>query len=293
MRHQKKIFLLVNPVSGKKKASAALKLLEPSLASAKIDYEVFFTERDKNGWVTIAQNLDSSFSDLIILGGDGTLNEAINGLKFDIPVGIIPCGSGNDYIKCLDLGNGLAAQIETAINGQIKTVDLGTCNGRKFLNGVGIGFDGQIVADLITEKTWIQGAAKYYYHVLKILSAYKAKLFDYHSDGVLHQKHLILLCIAKGTTFGGAFKLVPNAKLDDGKLHICEIGDLSPIKRFLNIGRLGRGSHTSLKEVATFHSEKIVVSSQPSLHAHIDGEYFGNPPFEFEVLKGSLRVRTN
>lgn len=293
MSNSKKIFILTNPVSGKKKAPTALAMLKKQLEAKAIEYVTFLTQIEKNGWVTVKENLDSTFTDLIILGGDGTLNESINGLNYDIPVGIIPCGSGNDYVKCLELGKSLEEQIHTSIYGEVKHVDLGVCNDRKFLNGVGIGFDGKIVSDLVTQKTWIQGAAKYYYHVLRILSSYKARIFDFHLDDVPHKKELILLCIAKGTTFGGAFKLVPEAKLDDGKLHICEIGDLKPIKRFLNIGRLGSGSHTSLKEVKIHQKEKILVERQPQLHAHIDGEYFGSPPFEFGVLKGGLKVRVS
>ncbi len=288
----KKLFVLVNPISGKHKSHKALALLKKSLQTNQISHEIFQTEEDKNGWKTVQSELDASFTDLIILGGDGTINEAINGLKFDIPVGIIPCGSGNDYVKCLDLGANLDEQINSAIFGKPTHVDVGVCNGRKFLNGVGIGFDGQIVFDLVNQKTWIKGAMKYYYHVLKILSSYRAKPFSFQVDGQTHSKNLILLCIAKGTTFGGAFRLVPDAKLDDGKLHICEIGDLKPVKRFLNIGRLGKGSHTVLKEVEVLSAEKIFIKSQPQLHAHIDGEYFGNPPFEINILSKALTIRT-
>jgi diacylglycerol kinase (ATP) len=287
----KKVFVLVNPVSGKGKSLKALALLRDLLDANEIQYAVFQTEKNKNGWQTVASHLDKHFSDLIILGGDGTINEAVNGLKYDIPVSIVPCGTGNDYVKCLKIGKHLKEQINTAVFGHPIPVDVGVCNDRKFLNGVGIGFDGQIVFDLVTQKTWIQGVAKYYYHVLKILSSYKAKPFSFLVDGQTNTKPLILLCIAKGTTFGGAFRLVPNSKLDDGKLHVCEIGDLKPLKRFLNIGRLGKGSHFVLKEVKNFTSEKLIVHSQPQLHAHIDGEYFGNPPFAFGVLPKSLKIR--
>lgn len=287
----KKIFVLTNPTSGKRKALKALATLEEVLAADQVPYESHLTRVDCNGWQTVEQSLDETFTDLIILGGDGTINEAVNGLRRDIPVSIIPCGSGNDYVKCLDLGKTLHEQVETAISGKTKLVDIGICNNRKFLNGVGVGFDGQIVADMVSQKTWLKGAAKYYYHVLKILSSYKAKPFDFTLDQTNHQKDLILLCVAKGTTFGGSFKLTPDAVLDDGKLHICEIGDLKPLRRFLNISRLESGSHVELKEVLIHRAEELVINEQPQLHAHIDGEYFGNPPFRFSVLKGGLTVR--
>ncbi|MEP4598688.1 MAG: diacylglycerol kinase family protein, partial [Cyclobacteriaceae bacterium] len=190
----KKIFVLTNPTSGKRTALKVLAILEKVLTTDQVPYESHLTQTDRNGWETVEQGLDETFTDLIILGGDGTINEAVNGLNYKIPVGIIPCGTGNDYAKCFDLGKTLQEQIRTAISGRITPVDIGVCNDRKFLNGVGVGFDGQIVADMISQKTWLQGAAKYYYHVLKILSSYKAKTFDYKLNKERHKKDLILLC---------------------------------------------------------------------------------------------------
>ncbi len=268
-----------------------LQKLVSVLKGHKLEHEIFYTERDKNGTVILEQHFNENFTDLIILGGDGTLNEAVNGLKYDTPISIIPTGSGNDYVKCLNLGQSLEDQIETALFGQVMRVDLGLCNGRKFLNGVGVGFDGQIVADMVREKTMIKGPAKYYYHVLKILASYAPKSFSFTDDHGTHKKKLILLCIAKGTTFGGSFKLNPEAKLADGFLHVCEVGELHPIKRFLSIPALSKGKHGRLKEVRFFKTNSLIIENQTELNAHIDGEYFGNPPFKFSVMEKALQVR--
>lgn len=286
----RKLFILANLHSGKRKTQHVLDHLLKRVTKENLDHAVFHTHPQENG---VSLHFDASFSDLIVLGGDGTLNQAVNGLAYEVPMSIIPCGTGNDYAKRFALGKTVASQIETALFGTAINVDLGVCNGRKFLNGVGIGFDGQIVADMVNEKTWITGPAKYYYHVLKILASYQAKPFDYVIGKQPFQKKLILLCIAKGTTFGGSFVLTPQAKLNDGLLHICEIGNVSPLRRFLNIGRLQKGSHNTLPEVLFTSSESLHILENPQLFAHIDGEYFGNPPFEFSVIKSGLRVRVN
>ncbi len=284
----RKLFILANLHSGKHKTQAVLSALLERIQKENLDHTVLYTSAEFN---RVKENLDSTYTDLIVLGGDGTLNQAVNGLIHNIPLSIIPCGTGNDYAKCFSLGRNLTEQIETALFGQETTVDVGVCNGRKFLNGVGIGFDGQIVADMIHEKTWIKGPAKYYYHVLKILASYKSRIFHYSIDNHEHQKKLILLCIAKGTTFGGSFVLTPKAKLNDGLLHICEIGELSPLRRFLNVARLQKGSHDVLPEVLFSTAKALSIQENPLLFAHIDGEYFENPPFEFSVIKGGLKVR--
>lgn len=287
----KKVFIVANPTSGKRKANEILEKLASALSAKEISHEAHLTTRQLNAWKIVERSLDASFTDMIVLGGDGTLNEAVNGLKLNIPVGIIAAGTGNDYVKVLDIGSTLDEQIETAISGQPKPVDLGSCNGRKFLNGVGVGFDGQIVADMMQQKTWLQGAAKYYYHVLKILASYRAKPFSFATGEDFRQKDLILLCIAKGSTFGGSFMLTPHAKLDSGRLHVCEIGDLKPLRRFLNIRKLETGRHDKLEVVKLYDAKTLRIEENPLLHAHIDGECFGKPPFEFEVLPKALHIR--
>ena len=172
------------------------------------------------------------------------------------------------------------------------SIDLGICNDRKFANGVGIGFDGQIVEDMNGHKIpFLKGHAKYYYYVLQILASYVPRDFDYSMDGVSENKSLILMTVGNGTTFGGGFNLMPNAKIDDGLFEVCTIGNLSPIRRFLNIHRLSNGTHESLAEVHFYQSKSVVVKENPFLFAHIDGEQMGRPPYNIKVLPNALKLR--
>jgi len=287
----RKIFIIWNPFAGGK-AVKICKRLSEALNEKDMDYQVFDTNESKSATKTIGGFLDQSFTDLIIIGGDGTINESVNGLNYDIPVSILPAGTGDDFIKNVSIGQSLDEQIETAVSGQIKRIDLGQCNHRKFVNGVGIGFDGQIVEDMAAKRVpLLSGHAAYYYHVLRILGGYRERRFDYQIDGQAFQKDLILLTIGNGTTFGGGFKLMPEAKVDDGFLEVCEIGKVSGLRRFLNIHKLSNGTHGSLKEI-NFHKAKgVKVEANDLLFAHIDGERMGQPPFEIKILKEKLQLR--
>lgn len=282
---------MANPASGTKKLERILRELVDFFASKNYQFDVFLTAKKQNGWKIVAENFTESCTDLVILGGDGTINEAVNGLKYDRPISIIPCGTGNDFSKTINIGKSLEEHIQVIDHGLPIKIDLGECNGRKFVNGVGIGFDGQIVADMQNRKSFLKGPAKYYYFVLRILASYKARLFNYQMDDKKFDKELILLCIGNGTTFGGSFKLVPKSSIIDGKLDICEIGKISPVKRFLNIHRLQNGTHGALTAVNFHQAETIKIEENPSLFAHIDGEFFGNPPFEIKILPNALTVR--
>lgn len=284
-------FVVANPASGSTGLEDILNDVIDFLNDKKYKYEVFLTTKKHNAWKTVEKNFDPSFTDLLIIGGDGTINEAINGLKYDVPVSIIPNGTGNDFVKNYPVGKSTYDYLKVLDKGAIHTIDLGLCNGRKFVNGVGIGFDGQIVADMLRKKSFLKGPTKYYYYVLRILASYKARRFKFVQDKSTYEKDLILLCVANGTTFGGSFKLTPDAEINDTILDVCEIGKISGLRRFLNIHRLKEGTHDRLPEVKLSRCKHLTVDENPHLEAHIDGEYFGHPPFEFGVLPNALRIR--
>lgn len=289
---KRKVFVVWNPFAGGKSFKVCKRLSE-KLEDQELDFQLFDTNESKSATKTISDHLDQSFTDLIIVGGDGTINESVNGLKYDIPVSIIPAGTGDDFIKNVSIGKTLEEQIDTAINGEVVAIDLGQCNERKFVNGVGIGFDGQIVEDMASKRVpFLKGHAAYYYHVLRILGGYKERHFKFRLNGnEEYEKELILLTVGNGTTFGGGFKLMPDAKINDGLLEICEIGKISGLRRFLNVNKLSGGTHGSLKEVLFHKAEQILIEANDRLFAHIDGERMGQPPFEIKVLPKALRLR--
>lgn len=289
---KRKFFVVGNPGSRPKSLEYILRELLDYFAAKQYGYEVFLTALSKNAWKTVESHLDQSFTDLLVIGGDGTINEAVNGLKHAIPVSIIPNGTGNDFVKNLDIGHTLEDYIQVIDHGVIRKVDLGVCNGRRFVNGVGVGFDGQIVLNMQENKTtFLRGPLRYYYFVLGILATYRSRAFAFTKDTNAGQKDMILFCVANGTTFGGSFKLAPGAQIDDGLLNVCEIGRINWMKRFFNIYRLKKGTHGALKEVMLSTCTHASLEGNPDLHAHIDGEYFGQPPFEFGILPGALSVR--
>lgn len=291
---KRKLFVLANPTAGRKKVGKLLRELSDFLHTQEeeLAFEIQETIPTRRGDQTVSELCDASFTDLVILGGDGTIHEAINGMQHSIPVSILPAGTGNDYVKNLSIGQTLDSRMQTVLKGSIKEVDLGVCNGRKFTNGVGIGFDGQIVADMQNRSTpLLSGQAKYYYHVLHILSNYRARTFDLTVDDIRASKDMILMTIAKGTTFGGGFQLTPHARVDDGDLAVCEIGPLPGWKRYANVLSLQSGSHDRLREVKLTKAKSIEIGENPLLEGHIDGEYLGQPPFSIEVLPKALQVR--
>jgi YegS/Rv2252/BmrU family lipid kinase len=291
----RKLFVVNNPISGGRSYNRrVIRELKDFLDAKDVSYAIKTTTAQSNAQQTIIQQMDDSYTELVVVGGDGTINESVNALNEAIPMSIIPAGTGNDFVKNVNLGKKLSDQLETILSGVIKNVDLGECNGRMFANGVGVGFDGQIVADMNGKKVpFLKGHAKYYYHVLQILASYKERSFHYQLDQTAFQKELILLTIGNGTTYGGGFKLMPDAKVDDGLLEVCSIGAIASAKRFLNIGRLSGGTHGVLKAVDFAQAKRVRIEANTLLEAHLDGEAIGKPPYDIRVLEGALKLRVS
>ncbi|WOK06429.1 diacylglycerol kinase family lipid kinase [Imperialibacter roseus] len=291
----RKLLLMVNPAAGYGKGAKIVGEVEKFLRTNDLVYESFFTKKGQNAKAIVKRRLDESFTDLLVIGGDGTLNDAINGIgdNTQVVVNVISTGTGNDFIKSVDVGSNLLQQLDTLLHGVEKTIDLGVCNERLFHNGVGIGFDGQIVADMKQKKKplllWGYGA--YLYRVLRILSSYQEKQLSFSIDGKKYTKKVLLLTVANGTTFGGGFVLTPDAKVDDGLLDVCLIERILPWNRFLSLSKLGAGRHGKLEEVSFFKASHVSIEADKKQWMHIDGELLGHPPFEININKKALKVR--
>lgn len=139
------------------------------------------------------------------------------------------------------------------------------------------------------------GYAAYLYRVLAILSSYQEKQLSFSIDGREITRKVLLLTVANGTTFGGGFKLTPQALPDDGLLEICLIEKIAPFRRFLHIGKLGAGKHGSIKEVHFFKGKEIKIAATEKNEGkqwmHIDGELMGQPPFDIKIVPQALKVR--
>ena len=276
----------VNPFSGKRNNSRKIKAIRKFFDDSGVEFEILETTEEVRMDELARKHFNDTFTHLIIAGGDGSINESINGLPdFTRPYGIIPMGRGNDFVKNFSLSN----DWNYLLGEKVRDVDVGICNDRKFLNGIGAGFDGQIIVNMAKSNTWFKGHAAYYYHVIKILSSYRERKIRFRLDAEEHEAHIILIIAANGTTFGGGFKLAPEATVDDGLLDVCIVKSLSPFKRFLHLSKLKNGSHLKMDPVEYKQVRSLEVDGS-DIHGQIDGEYFGTPPYKISILPEKLKL---
>ena len=289
----RKFLVIVNPTAGKGKHLDRLEQIKTEFIQRSVSYDLYFTTEDRKADLltnSIIKNKD--YTDLLIVGGDGTINEAINGIRNEkLAVSVISFGTGNDTIKHLQTRFDFNSQIESAFNGNIKKIDVGECNGRLFLNGVGIGFDGKVVARMAAKGKKFQGYFSYLSEVLRILLTYRERKISATYNNHTINEDILLMTIAKGTTFGGGFKINPFAVSDDALLDICVVGKVPNWTRINYVLKMKDGGHRKLNAVSFYKASKVIIEENPDLVAHMDGEGIGSPPFDIQILPKALNFR--
>lgn len=292
MPEERYILVVVNPAAGKSSYEKRLHLLEQRLNESNIKYELYFTEHGDVGNLAAKITKNLSINEIFVMGGDGTLNYVVNELQGkELPISIVSNGTGNDSVKSLHGVLSFEKQVDIAINGKIQKFDLGMCNGHYFVNGVGIGFDGEVVKEMVEQGDKEGSHIDYLLTVLRIVAGFKEKKLHFSMDGNSFQKKIFLMTISNGTTFGGGFIINPFAKTNDGLLDVCIINEIKPILRFWHLPKLKTGAHHKMKETEFHLAKQITVESNDQLVAHLDGEYIGHPPFDISIEKEVLLIK--
>ena len=232
-------------------------------------------------WPTAWDN----FTEAWIVGGDGTLNQFINQNKdFPLPMSIFKGGSGNDFHWMLYGDISVAEQVEKVLAGSTHDVDAGSCNGSLFLNGLGIGFDGAIVKDLLGKKK-LAGKATYLLSILKNILKHHEERCEIEADGLTVREDCFMISVANAKRYGGGFSVAPRADVEDGLLDINIIGKINPFKRMQFLPVIERGEHLSLPFVQYNQVKDVVIKSKRPMPAHLDGEFLSAALFEVRCLK--------
>lgn len=230
---------------------------------------------------------------VVAVGGDGTVREvAAACVGTGRTLGILPAGSGNDYVKALGVGIGLKRALEVLAAGETRLVDAGEANGVRFNNGLGIGFDAEVAAGVAEAPGYLGGFGRYMWSVARLLWGFRChearlKL----DDGRVIEADTILVAAALGTTYGARFRLAPRARLDDGLFDVVWSEEVSRGEVLRLIPRAFGDALPDHPKVHVARARELEVVMADEVPAHVDGEIL--PPtrsFRARVLPGALRV---
>ncbi len=251
-----------------------------------------------------AMNAAKEGRPIIIVGGDGSVHEVVNGILRAgrrVPLGIVAAGSGNDYAwHTLKLPKDPAAAIERAFTGQLVDSDAGIVNGRYFVNSFSVGLDADIAvaASWMKKLPFMSGSRLYYGTTIKQL------LFGYHRcpwlkitlDGGAEPvdavtRRYVLMAVTNGPTYGAGFRINPTADYKDGLLDICTISYALLPRALKLLPVVQKGEHSELPEVTFFRARSVRIESQQPVNIQMDGETTNATSYDAKILPAALLVR--
>ena len=230
---------------------------------------------------------------VVAVGGDGTVHEvAAACVGTGRTMGVLPVGSGNDYVKALGVGTRLGRALEVLVGGVVRTVDAGEVNGIRFVNGLGIGFDAEVAAGVAEAPKVLGGFGGYLWSVGRLLWGFRCREGRIRLGGGEEiEAETILVAAALGTTYGARFRIAPVAHLDDGFFDVIWSDKVSRAEVLRLIPDVLRGAHLAHPKIRFARASDVEVSLAKPAPAHVDGEML--PPtkeFRARVLPGALRV---
>lgn len=276
------IAVLVNPLSGKGKAVDTGTWITKQLTLRKVSHQLFSTS-----WPGSL----ADFSEIWIVGGDGTFNYFINHYENNtLPLALFKGGTGNDFAWKLYGNISLEQQLENALRLSPRPVDAGRCNGRLYVNSTGIGFDGEVLRCIGTIR-WLGGHIGYLWIVIRKIFSFKEFDFSITMGEKFFNEKFLLVIVNNSSRTGGGFLITPRASLTDGKLDIVLCKPLSLFKRLRYLPVIEKGKHLSLPFIFYTQEHSVHIESTKELYAQLDGELISSKIFDFEILPGRLLIR--
>jgi diacylglycerol kinase (ATP) len=299
-----KTVAIVNPEAGRRRASYEWPALVRQLGSRAKRIETWWTRGPGHGEVLAAQARKMGVDRVLAVGGDGTTFEVANGLWWEpegrLPsLGIVPCGSGCDYIRNFEVGDSLKEKLEQALGEATVEVDLGVGRlqdqrgkkvSRVFLNALGVGLDAQVAARYGRQKIRRYGKLSYAFGWLRELG--KLRDFRWHGkiDGEDCEGHSLIFVVGLGRYFGGRMMIAPAASPQAGRFQMVWDQRLSGVELMALLPRIYRGRHLDHPKACSSLARQLVLAAEPVAPVEADGELVGQTPVEVELYPRALRV---
>lgn len=282
---------IVNPAAGNGYALKTEQSLRQALQEVNAEYEFLHTSSPEDATRLAREAAARPGSQgVIAVGGDGTAYEVACGLmNTGVPLGIIPAGTGNDFIKTVNIPKKPLEALELILHGTPRPVDVGRLNQRMFLNVCGTGFDVQTLEFTLAAKKYARGILPYLIGLIRAIFSYKPVHVSFTVDGETQERDVLLCSIANGRFIGGGIPVCPDAKPDDGLMDmvIVETKPRWKIPFYLPGLMLGRIDQF---KITTHKRCKAMTIRSKDMRLNVDGEILTMDEAQFEIMPGKLML---
>ncbi len=302
-----KYFIIVNPISGRGLGERSIPQIESSLRASGLDFVLVKTERVWHAAELAEGAARDGYDVIVCASGDGTINEAINGIMKARKDGhtksafsVISIGTGNDFAGGTGIPTNLKDSLKSLAANKRKKIDIGIVKGgdypegRYFGNGIGIGFDAAVGNEAIKVR-WTRGLLAYLIGVTKTVFLYynPAQVEIILDDKEVIKQVSLMISIMNGRRMGGGFQMAPESQPDDGLFDLCIAETASKARILAMIPHFIRGTQATLPEIQMKRAHKVSVTSlDRTFPAHADGEFIclNGSHLTLELLPHELEI---
>jgi len=297
---------IVNLTAGGGKTNKDWPSIAQLLKKEGIRFEPHFTDRRLHASIIARNKIREGYSKIIVVGGDGTMNEVINGVfaqkriqTTEVMLGMISVGTGNDWARTFNIPSDYEGAVRTIKQQKTFIQDAGLVSYRRngkewkryFINIAGMGFGARVVErSNHMKENGKSGPLLYFYNIFYSLIKYRSSAATIEMDGISYNRKIFSLNVGIGKYNGGGMIQVPHAIVDDGLYSVTLIKKIGKLNVLANIKRLYNGSITSHSKVETYMARTLQIDGPMLLKIETDGESLGHVPVSFQIIPRSVRV---
>jgi YegS/Rv2252/BmrU family lipid kinase len=298
--------VIVNPNAGKGKGKKDWNSIALLFSKHNVPYDHVFTKSHNHAIKLAQQSIEKGYRNIIVVGGDGTMNEVVNGIftqqickTTDVTLAMITVGTGNDWGKLFGIPLDYEQAILIISEHKVRLQDVGIIHyfhgtrqeKRYFINIAGLGFDAVVVKRTNLQKEKGRGGkAIYFLNLLKCLLLYRHTYTEVNIDGQKICNDVFTISIGIGRFSGGGMRQTPNALPDDGLFDITIIKKITKGDIIMSLKKLYDGSILEHSKIEGYQGKDIVIDSDPLIHIEADGESLGHSPIELTLIPRSIRI---
>jgi len=295
--------LIINPRAGHGRGRRYARRIRRYLESSGVRFSASFSRNSGDVEQQTRAACASGCRHIVVVGGDGTIHEAVNGILAagtgagaDPALGLIPLGTGNDFAKALGMPMRWRAACDLIVarirNGQYRRIDAGRCNDYFFANGIGIGLDARVTVASQRWK-WLPGSLSYVVGLLQVLAAgIPASGARIRCDGELLEGRFSMAVACNGQWVGGVFNIAPRARNDDGQLQLVLAQALDRRQVLRLAPKVIKGTHEGIPEARFIDFRQLEIELERGFPVEADGEVraLSARHLRIELLPGALTV---
>lgn len=285
------IYAICNPTAGNGRGRKIGQEIEKRLLEQHYACHLEMTKAPGHATELAYAAAQSGAETVLAIGGDGTAVEVARGLiGTPAALGVIPAGTGNDFIKTLGLPKDPLAALDFVLAHPARDTDVGDVNGRPFLNEIGTGFDVTVLDFAQKAKRFCRGLLPYLYGVIRTLFHFRGIQLSYAMDGgEMVTKDVFVIAVANGGVIGGGIPIAPEAQADDGLLDVVVVNKICSRNLPARLIGLMRGKILSFPETQFIRAKKVFFSAD-KMRVNIDGEVTDEASVEARLLPKALRI---